>query len=483
MTADFTTLVLGDRPGVVCLAFGRKPYRDRNNRYKHQDWTEVQFTWPGEREAMTRAVAQEMVDGEPVDVYVCPAVRQGGAKKRRKGDALPPLSLWFDLDGPPSDQAFLDQLGALIVASGQPGHRHGYVPLSRPIDLGTHAALNKALAARLGADAKWSDESLLRLPGTWNWKPTIPPDGTPAGEKLLVTVEQAATRTWDPADLAAELGVGTNATMPATVPSAGMVSAEPLPSPLPRLVRWALEYSETDRSRAHARLVGACLDAHLTLGQTLAVAATYRPSTEKYGARLGEEVTRFWLKALDERQRQSHGQNGQNSRPGAGEGVSGHFGHASGDPWNETPTPLGWQPRPLPTDALGPVLGPLADAIAESYQVPADLAVNLALPLITTAAGGRWTVQITPDWSETLALATLSALASGERKSPVMRVLADPLIHHERAALLEARPRIGEQQAKQKIAEDRAEKLRKDAVKSGLDNDSQIVRRRLPEPR
>ncbi len=194
------------------------------------------------------------------------------------------------------------------------------------------------------------------------------------------------------------------------------------------------------------------------------------------GLRDGPAMERWREKATSQQDhgRETHGQNGQNHRQQTGEPGSGHFGHASGDPWNEQPVPLGWQPQPLPTDALGPVLGPLADAIAESYQAPADLAVNLALPLITTTAGGRWTVQVTADWSETVALATLSALASGERKSPVLRLLAEPLIQHERDALAAAQPVIARQQAELRIAEDRAEQLRKDAVKSGTTTDSEM---------
>lgn len=173
---------------------------------------------------------------------------------------------------------------------------------------------------------------------------------------------------------------------------------------------------------------------------------------------------------------QNHGQNGQ--YPGSQQPVkgSGHFGHVNGEPWNDEPIPLGYRPGPLPTvdDVLGPVLGPLTRAIAESYQVPADLVVNLALPIITTAVAGRRTVQITDDWSETIALASLSALASGERKSPVQRALVQPLADHERAARAEARPRIARQQAERTIAEARAEKLRKDAAR-GKDKDDEAV--------
>lgn len=165
---------------------------------------------------------------------------------------------------------------------------------------------------------------------------------------------------------------------------------------------------------------------------------------------------------------QTHTQNPHNpAQQQSAAGDSGDFGDAIQDWRNQQPIPLGRQPDPLPTDALGPELGNLARSIGEGYQVPTDLVVNLALPNITTAAAGQWEVQVTPDWTETLALATVTALASGERKSPVNNLLSRALRDYERAVQREAQPRIAEAQAKRRIAEDRAELLRKVAVKSG----------------
>jgi hypothetical protein len=59
--------------------------------------------------------------------------------------------------------------GAFAVASGSPGHAHVYVRLSESISCAGHDALGKALGAyAVGADAdcKFSDNDLLRPPGT-----------------------------------------------------------------------------------------------------------------------------------------------------------------------------------------------------------------------------------------------------------------------------------------------------------------------------
>lgn len=473
MVNDYSSVVLGDRPGVVCLAFGRDPYRDDRGRYKHRTWTELQFNWPDERDLMARTIAQEIATGDRIDVYICPAVRGRWAKSRRKGDALPPMVLWIDLDGPPADPDLYELLAGFVVASGQPDHVHLYVPLAEPVDIGTHARLGKALAARLGGDAKWSDESLLRPPGTFNHKPAVPPAGAAAGEKVPVTVESSGSvRVWTATELATELGLSATGSegFEGVFPG-GVFSTEQPPDPLPGLVKWALDYSDDDRSRAHFRLVGACLDAHLTLGQTVAVVAKHRPSSEKYGQRLAEEVSRSWAKAIDDRQRRNFGvppgngtQNPQNPpRAGDSEGFEGEFPGV----W-DLPTPLPGRTDPIPTDALGKVLQPLVTAIGECMQVPTDLPANLALPLITTAAKGGWVVEVQPGWTEPLCVATLSALPSGELKTPTLRLLDAPLRKFERDQQALKRPKIAEQMAKRKLAEGKVEELRKQALK-GLD--------------
>jgi hypothetical protein len=43
---SFITVVLGERPGVVCTALGRRPYRSPAGTYTHRDWQELQYRWP-----------------------------------------------------------------------------------------------------------------------------------------------------------------------------------------------------------------------------------------------------------------------------------------------------------------------------------------------------------------------------------------------------------------------------------------------------
>ena len=307
MTTDFYNVVLGARTGTVCIAFGYRPFRNDAGKYKHAEWREMRYSWPAAREELLADIEREVDLGDPVDVYLCPAVRHSGAKGRRKGDALPPLVCWADLDGFPADVALFAQLvevGAYLVRSGSGDHLHVYLPLTRPVDLGTHARLGQALAARLGGDAKWSDETLLRPPATYNWKATVPPDGQPAGPKVLVEVQTWNGRQVDPIELAALLGVDLAAPTAAAGPGdSSSIVAAPAPAVLPPAVQRALDDPDvSDRSRACARVIGACAAAGLTPEQTLTVVAGYGPAARYKNAKhMTADVARFHAKALADR--------------------------------------------------------------------------------------------------------------------------------------------------------------------------------------
>lgn len=293
LAAGYLDVVLPDTGGYVAVALGRGGHHDTHGTYRHREWHETAYRWPDERDALRADVAREHALGEAVDVYICPAVRS--QPRRRKGDAAAPSVCWVDLDGPPADAALARRLDGYTVASGQPGHVHLYVPLSTSVTVAEHAMLNRALAAALGGDAKWSDETLLRLPGTCNHK-TTPPG------RVAEPAEWGGT-VWEPAELAAVLGVDLDQAEAApAVPDTPETATEPLPEPIPARVRRALDSEDTaDRSKATARLAAACYDAGLSPGQALSVCADYPPAVAKYGSRLADEVRRWWAKLAADR--------------------------------------------------------------------------------------------------------------------------------------------------------------------------------------
>jgi hypothetical protein len=169
----YLDLIIGDRDGYLHLAHGHDPFWNAKGKYDHREFRGQAFHIPEQRGRIAIEVKRWLDKGD--DVYVCPYLHF--TDKRRQGNALPPMMLHVDLDGEPADQVLYDTLNPLVVSSGR--NRHLYVPLSRPVDLGTWRRLQKALVKRLGGDAKVAENDLLRLPGTFNFKPATP--GGPPG--------------------------------------------------------------------------------------------------------------------------------------------------------------------------------------------------------------------------------------------------------------------------------------------------------------
>ena len=82
----FLGLLFGDRPGTVCLAFGRDPYRSRDGKYKHRSWSERDdkprtdlYRWPAERDRLLDDVAREIAPARstPTSARAPPRRREG----------------------------------------------------------------------------------------------------------------------------------------------------------------------------------------------------------------------------------------------------------------------------------------------------------------------------------------------------------------------------------------------------------------------
>lgn len=259
--------------------------------YKHEAWRPYfARDWATAQREIAERVTFALAAGERPDVYWCPAPR--ATRARTQTSCVAELDvLWADLDEIPADAELLVRLDPYMVASGSADHRHIYVPLSRLVPLAQHQALNRALATRLGADAKWSHEALLRVPETINYKH----GGQP--------VEQLAGggRVWDPVELAALLDVDLELAGSVAVGPVAAQAPAPIEGEWPRRVVEQFGKPVTDRSAAAHALVGACKSAGLTLGQAHTVTAQHAPSVEKYGDRLAGEVERSWVKCEDPR--------------------------------------------------------------------------------------------------------------------------------------------------------------------------------------
>lgn len=81
------------------------------------------------------------------------------------------------------------------------------------------------------------------------------------------------------------------------------------------------------------------------------------------------------------------------------------------------PEPQDQAPQAFPFDALGPILGPAARAIAEAVQAPDSLAAGSVLASASLAAQPFADVQLPPGLSAPLSLFIVTSASSGDRKS------------------------------------------------------------------
>lgn len=156
--------LFGKRTGYAAVA-----YKD-----KGQSWQEQTFAWPRDRTKLLKWAEIH----QDANVFICPALRQSPV--RIKGDMQSTRWLWADVDWDkvPADRQSevldrIERLGTLVVQSGSGDNRHVYVQLDRDLERQDHFRLNAGLRDYLYADAKHADNSLLRLPGTTNWKTEV----------------------------------------------------------------------------------------------------------------------------------------------------------------------------------------------------------------------------------------------------------------------------------------------------------------------
>jgi P4 family phage/plasmid primase-like protien len=290
--AAFLTATLGDVEGFAAVALGRDGAWNDAGRYRHREWNELSYRWPARADALLEDLSRELVSGQRMDVYLTPYVRSG--EGRKKGGAVARRLIHADRDGDePLDLSVLESLGAFAVDSGTPGHEHVYVPLGDELEPAAHELLCRGLAARVGqADAKISDNDVLRVPGSWNFKHDPP---RPVRWLRLPGPARSSV-----AHIARLLGVELGAT--GTGAARPSMAADVDAAALPARVRKALDLDTGDRSEDTYRVVAACLDVGLTLAQTRAVVNMRRDLAGRLAERDDDDVAACWCKAVDARQ-------------------------------------------------------------------------------------------------------------------------------------------------------------------------------------
>lgn len=156
------------------------------------------------------ATLATLIEGaETTNIFVTPA-EMDGSGNCQETNVVGSRVAWVDIDPPKEEDELsehlewlkttalpeLKELGAWVNRSGREGGRHAYIKLDRSAAVDELRALNKLLASRYRGDKCWNPNRVLRLPGTINHK---------TGETVRRSIGKN-TKTWDPEELAAELG-------------------------------------------------------------------------------------------------------------------------------------------------------------------------------------------------------------------------------------------------------------------------------------
>lgn len=194
------------------------------------------------------------------------------------------------------------------------------------------------------------------------------------------------------------------------------------------------------------------------------VEGIWRDITRRYGAQHGQAAVARFLPPLDDDE---------------------------GQPPGEWPDPIlpGVKPPPeIPADVMPTWVRDMAVAVSESTQTPQALAVMVGLAVLAITVQRRF--DVAPhgdDYTEPLALWTLTGLPSGTRKTAVINAMAGPLTYWEKLMRDRLRDDIAKVNAKRAVAKKRSEKLLLDAGKAKDEHErraleSEVQREELEMP-
>lgn len=107
----------------------------------------------------------------------------------------------------------------------------------------------------------------------------------------------------------------------------------------------------------------------------------------------------------------------------------------------------------FPAEALSPWLREYVVSLAVALQVPADLPAMFAVGVLATVCAKKVEVWVRPDWREPLNQYVVVILDSGNRKSPVVSAMSEPLADWEEEQARLHGPEVAEAQTRRKILE------------------------------
>jgi hypothetical protein len=139
--------------------------KQSGRRNELNDTTQRSWRWPAEREEAAAYLEDESAVGRDAYFGVHLFIRPGTRKADNAADIL---ALWVDGDGARVPENW-PQPTAVVESS--PGRHHFYWRLTRPIAPEQATQLNRRLCYGMGGDkGKWGLGTVLRAPGTLNYK-------------------------------------------------------------------------------------------------------------------------------------------------------------------------------------------------------------------------------------------------------------------------------------------------------------------------
>jgi hypothetical protein len=166
-TTELWEHLFGGLQGYLVTFTGEQARRRREDAKPHELDATEQRSWkyPDQTEEAANYLLAESEGGRDAYFGVHLFKRAGN---RRATNAAEILSLWVDGDGTQVPEEW-PQPTAVVESS--PGREHFYWRLTRPIEPEYAAQLNKRLCYGMGGDkGKWGLGTVLRAPGTFNYK-------------------------------------------------------------------------------------------------------------------------------------------------------------------------------------------------------------------------------------------------------------------------------------------------------------------------
>lgn len=158
--------LFGEGSGYLVTFTGRQPTHPEARPNELDDTEQKSWRYPEKREDAARYLLEESSGGR--DGYFGVHLFETGANRKHENAASAVRALWVDDDGAELPEGWPEPTAAV---ESSPGRRHRYWKLTHPLSPEEAAGLNKRLAYGMGGDkGKWGLSTVLRAPGTMNYK-------------------------------------------------------------------------------------------------------------------------------------------------------------------------------------------------------------------------------------------------------------------------------------------------------------------------